>query len=294
MLASAIRELAVAKDPLWVAAAFFEKTVQIWDLKSQVRVSEFSTVFCGGAGNLAIAPSASVLLAGLSRRRGKLAAYQLPAAELIWQRTLSYPSSLRLHPSGKSLLCSSNDATLHLDIQTGNTLEVFDGMRHYIAGPYGHHLEVPANGASFRLRSNARAVEIPKAGFALLDARFSPSTVCLAEARGPVRCISYADGQQRWKFDPGADSQVLLLHYSPTREAFFGIQRDLTSTSSRYLLRFDHNTGACERICQLDSWEEVFVESTDQLITSSGDIRNLSDGALEGRFAFPVTEYPDT
>jgi hypothetical protein len=48
-----------------------------------------------------------------------------------------------------------------------------------------------------------------------------------------------------------------------------------------------------ERVCDLDSWDVAFVDATDQLVTSSGEIRDLSDGALVGRLSFPLREYPD-
>jgi hypothetical protein len=58
-------------------------------------------------------------------------------------------------------------------------------------------------------------------------------------------------------------------------------------------MRFDVTSGACERVCDLDSWEEIFLDTVDQLVTSRGEVRDLSNGALVGQLAFPLREYPD-
>jgi WD40 repeat protein len=296
MIASAIRELSASKNPTWIAAAFFERTIQIWDVKSLKRISEFPTVFCSGARNLAFAPSAEMLVAGFSADHGKVAAYEVPNGAVLWERKLIYPSSLRFHPSGESIWCTGNrGSSLRLNVHTGATVEVIDGISQHIEGPYGDVLNVPARNvnAPFRLIAKGRNFEIEKLSFALLDARFSPDSVCLAEADGPVRCIKCTDGNQRWRFDPGADSHVLVLHYSPRIDAFFGVLRHLVDDGSRQLVRFDARSGVCKRICDLDSWEEVFLEAVDQLVTSAGEIRDLANGALVGRLAFPVRKYPD-
>ena len=208
MIASAVRELSESKDPARVAAAFFEKTIQIWDLQSHMKVGEFPTVFCSRAGNLAFAPSAQIVVAGASERSGKVAAYEIPSGRLLWQRRVTYPSSLRFHPFGQSVLCSSNNTSiLRLDARSGATVEVLKGSSQLIEGPYDDQLNVPSGRAPFRLLSRGREAPIPRGGIALLDARFSPDAVCLTEGRGPVRCINCADGSQRWQFDPGVALQ---------------------------------------------------------------------------------------
>jgi WD40 repeat protein len=296
MLASAIRELAASRTPTWMAAAFFEKMIQIWDLKSQRRISEFPTIFCSGARNLALAPVGAMLVAGASTIDGEVAAYELPSGRKLWERQLVYPSSLQFHPSGHSILCTSNHRSIFcLDITTGDTLEVIEGVRRYIDGPSGDALSIPVKEGNngFHLIGGGHDFNISRLGFAVLDAEFSPHFVCLSEARGPVRCIDRIDGKLKWMFDTGTDNHVLRLHYSPRMDAFFGIQRDFKEEGSRHLLRFDATTGVCERVCDLDSWDEVFLGTVDQLVTSSGEIRDLSDGALVGRLAFPLREYPD-
>jgi len=54
MRASAIQQLAVSREATNVAAAFFEETVQIWDLTTRERIKEFETVFHLGGNRLTL------------------------------------------------------------------------------------------------------------------------------------------------------------------------------------------------------------------------------------------------
>lgn len=165
MLASSIRELSASKNPTWIAAAFFKRTIQIWDLKSLSKISEFSTVFCAGAGNLAFAPSARVLVAGLSTNHGKVAAYEVPSGKPLWERKFAYPSLLRFEPSGESVLCSSADrVNFRLDAQTAAIIRKIEGVSHFFEGPYGDVLNVPARkrNEGFRLVSQGCNFEITR------------------------------------------------------------------------------------------------------------------------------------
>lgn len=295
MLASAISELSASKNPQWIAAGSFEKSIQIWDSSSRERISEFSTVFSSGARNLALASDGQRLVAGLSRPRGRVAAYEVPSGKKLWEVNVSYPSKLQFNASGESILCTRNQrSVLRLDAQTGNVLATIDGARRYIEDVSGDVLSVPANEDDpIRLIRGSHSFTLYKPGRWVLDAKFSPQSVCLSEANGPVRCIGRFDGELQWMFDPGIKSHVVGLHYSPGVGAFFGVLFNFENGASRTLMRFHPASGIYERICEFDSWEEAFLSATDQLVTSAGEIRDLSTGELVGRFAFPQKEYPN-
>jgi hypothetical protein len=297
MLASAIRELAASKNPERIAAAYFEERIQIWDVNSQTMVSEFPTVFCSGANCMALAPDAGMIATGFSKTSGRVAAYEVRSGAKLWEQRLIYPRLLRFSPSGESILCTNdNRSIVRFDVHTGTTLEVIEGIEQYIEGPYRDVLVVPVQEGKepFRLSSRDRNFNISRLSFALLDAKFSPRSICLTEAKGKVRCISCLDGGLEWAFDPGVDRHVLRLHYSSSMNAFWGILQELNKKgrSARHLVKFDATTGAYEQVCELESWAEVFLDAADLLVTSAGEIVGLSNGVLVGRLAFPQREYP--
>jgi WD40 repeat protein len=294
LIASAIREFAVSKNPQLIAAAYFEKTIQIWNPLTQEQIDEISTIYSFGARNLAFSPDARLLIAGRSTTSGKVAAYEVPSGRMLWEQKLIYPSRLKFSLAGDSILCSvRQSSTVRLDSQTGAVLERLRGVEKRIEGACGESLDIPAReDKPIRLLARSGNFDISKAGFAVLDAQFSPDAVCLTEANGPVRCFSSLDGQLKWLFDPGNDHHVLRVHYSPRLEAFFGTLWDF-KTARRHLLKFGTVSGACQQICELNSWEDAFLDATDQLITSAGEIIDLASGEIAGRVKFPQTEYPD-
>lgn len=303
MKASAIRELASSKNSMLIASAFFNEIVQIWDLMSKEKVGEFSTVFSTGAKNLALAPLGRSLVAGSSKDRGCVAAYEVPSGRKIWEQRLRYPSSLRFGAGGQSVFCTRNrDSVVCLDLGTGTILNVIERSKQFVEGPSGSALSIPVEQGNdpIRLIQENHTFMIERPSIAVLDVQFSPHSVCICEAGGyssgqggPVRCISGLDGSLQWKFEPGAGIHVVRLHYSPTVDAFFGILCNFEKARDRSLVRFDAICGTVDKLCDLDSWEEAFVGAADQLVTSSGEIRDLASGAVVGRLPFPVKEYPD-
>lgn len=296
MLASAIRELSASKNPAHIAAAFFENTVQVWDVRSRDKIIEFPTVFCAGAKNLAFAPGGKLLVAAKSTGLGIIAGYNALTGELLWEhRRIGYPSRICFDATGDRLWCTVNRKSIEfLDPKTGSTVDRIYGVSEYAEGPDAWRLTVPAKerGSAMTLRSQDSQFDIEKLTFALLDLSFAADCVCLTEAGGPVRCISFADGEERWRFFPKG-SHIVQLCYSANLNVFFGISSSSKEARRKQLLQFDAESGACREICTLDGWEHVFLSRLEQIVTSSGEIRSLRDGDLLGRLPFPSKEYPD-
>jgi hypothetical protein len=57
MCASAVTELAAAEQSPHVAAALFERTVEIWDLQTGKRISSLDTILSIGGERLALHPN---------------------------------------------------------------------------------------------------------------------------------------------------------------------------------------------------------------------------------------------
>ncbi len=172
-------------------------------------------------------------------------------------------------------------------------MEVINRTERYIEGPYGDVLIVPSQEKQlFRLMSRGHTFNLGRFGY-VLDAQFSSHSICFTEANGPVRCFSCIDGKLKWQFDPGNTSYVVRLYYSEKMDAFWGILWNFDIGAVRHLVRFDVTNGASEQVCEFKSWEEIFLDKTGQLVTSAGEIRDLSNGKIVGQLYFPLREYPD-
>jgi len=294
MIGSAIRELSAARTVLLICAGFVESTVQIWDLLTQHKTGEFAAQFEFGSTNLALHPDGEYVVTGISGRKGSIANYKLPDYELVWLRDrLPDPGQIRFSQSGKHVSFSVNTRRIErVDALTGSTTEVLRQIDHYIEGPNGHALTVPSPGLTYLLRSE-HEVAIPKLTFALLDVAFGPDRLCITESTGPVRCLAYLTGAEHWRYKPAEGSHVLKLHYNRLDGFFYGVVWHYEKGQFRYLARFDTKTGQPTRLRNLKSWDEVFSEATQQCVTSSGEIIDLSTGEIAGELAFPLKEYPD-
>jgi hypothetical protein len=71
-----------------VAAAFFERQVQIWDAEKAKCLNEFETIFSFGGFRLALDPLGERCIAAVwqAGKRGAVARYETNTAKRIWHR----------------------------------------------------------------------------------------------------------------------------------------------------------------------------------------------------------------
>jgi hypothetical protein len=179
------------------------------------------------------------------------------------------------------------------DARSGLTVELRDRTGECIYGPNENVLMVLSSGKSYLICHRGVEVLVPKLTFALLDAAFSATSVCITESGGPVRCIDCLTGDELWRHTPPVDSHALRLHYNRADGFFYGVVWHYEKGQFRHLVRFDSETGQNTLVRALDSWEEEFSEATQRLVTAGGDIIDLAGGDIVGKLAFPLIEYPD-
>jgi outer membrane protein assembly factor BamB len=296
MIASSIRELAAGRNTLQICAAFVEDTVQIWDLTTLRQFSQFEARFATGAKALAMHPNGTQIVTGASAPAGVVTAYA-PTGSVLWERRgLAYPARLRFSPSGHYVYCTLDDQRVEkIDSQTGETFAVIKQARHIFEGPYGYSLIVSSARSAYVVKDDRRSAgagfDIDKLTFAVLDVAFDPDRIYITESGGPLRCIDLGARGELWRFDPPKGSHFLRLYWSPMDEHLYGVLRHYEKGLFRHLIRFDRELGNTERVCHLESWEEAFVEKTHQMVTSAGDLIDLSNGLVVGKLAFPQREY---
>ena len=293
MIGSEIRELSAARTVPLICAGFDESTIQVWDLLTQQKIGEFAARFAFGAKNLAVHPGGESVVTGISAKNGSIASYQVPGGGPMWLRVrMPYPGRIRFSQSGQDLSYTLHNRTVErADAHTGGTTEVLQDTVRYFEGPNGYALTAPT--ASSYLLLSGHEIPIPKLSFAVLDVAFGADHLCLTESEGPVRCVSYLTGTEHWKYTPPEGSHVLSLYYNRLDGFFYGVLWHYEKGHFRYLVRFDTETGKPTRVQSLNSWEETFSEATQQLVTSAGEIIDLSSGEIVGELAFPRKEYPD-
>lgn len=298
MIGPAVRQLAAARNTSWICAAFVEKIIQVWDLATRRQIGQFDSVFDFGAHNLALHPDGRWIVAGRSgRRSGVVVSYDGPGGAILWRRDrLAFPAGLQFSPSGSHVYYTSDNRSVHkVDAEAGQT-SVIRGTCNYFEGPYGFDLIIPSSASAPYVVSTTDASEkftVSRLSFAVLGTAFSPDCVFLTESGGSVRCVDCVQRNERWRFDPPDGSHVLSLHWSKLEQSAYGVLWHYERGLFRYLVRFDSNHGRVEKLCELHSWDEAFVDLRHELITSHGDIIDLSTGQAVDKVPFPQMEYPD-
>jgi WD40 repeat protein len=296
MNSSAIRHLACARSSSIMAAGFFENTVQIWDLKTLEKASEFETVLSFGGNRPALDPAGEwcVAAAWEGSKRGGVVCYDVKSGRPVWHRSaLKQTQRVRFSTAGDSIWWVSNRGPVKRHAaETGDTLDTLTGVSDIFDSQYSANVLRVKNKRECILKGRPK-FKIPRFTFGVLDAVFSRDAVCISEAGGTVRCFEASDGRERGQCNPGLSQHVLRLWHRDVDDSFYGVRWDYCKGSFRTLVRMSAQTGECLDVGHLNSWEEEVCPALGCLITSHGELLHLDDGRLLNRIQFPLTDYPD-
>jgi len=296
MRASATRCMAASIRSSRVAAAMFEHHVQIWNVETGTVVNEFETVFSFGGRRLALDPLGERCIAAAwnAGKHGGVACYEANTGKLIWHRQdLRQTQRVRFSPGGEAAWCVPDSGpTKLLNAANGKTLDALTGVRDIFDSEYSADLLLVKRKRDYILKKE-KTLQIPRLTFAILDVAFGPQSLAISESGGPVRCIDSYTGTELWRQSPGKQIHFVRLWYRQIDRNFYGVLWDFQTGSFRSLVRLDANRGHQNVICQLNSWEEIYSTKSDRVVTSNGEVLDLSGGRLFHRLQFPQTDYPD-
>jgi hypothetical protein len=285
MRSSAIRHLAITDESSIVAAALFEKTVQIWSWKTGQQLGEFQTMLDFGGRRLALTPDGSACIVG--------------AWGLLWNRKdIRHIQHVRLSGSGREIYCGVEGSAAHIiETATGESVARVRGTTKIVGSQYSSHQLVAQRGR-YLVRGESE-FEIPTVSFAMLDAVFSPDALCLSEPKdllhpseaiGGIRSIDMSTGALMWC----ADLHSTHLAYNSSDRRFYCVAAADTAPPSRSLIRLGSSLLEHDQIVALGAcWEEAFSPSGKVLVTVHGDVYETSTGTPLAYLDFPQCDYPD-
>jgi outer membrane protein assembly factor BamB len=294
MRASAIRELAASSESTRVAAAFFERRVQIWDLTTRELVKEFETVFGFGGRRLTLdaAGQKCVTASWNKGKRGGVACYEADTGKVVWHRQdLRHTQRVRFCATRNAFWCVPDSGrTRLLDSDNGSDVDSIVGLADLYDSEYSRDLLLEKRNRDYILK-NGKARKIPRLTFAILDAVFGPRSLVITESGGPVRCFD-SSGTELWRFTPEQGSHFGALWFRKADENFYGVLWNYQQGRFKYLVRLDSATGETKILFDLDSSEDSYCAQLDCIVNSSGAMIDLTEGRLLHRLEFPQKEYP--
>jgi hypothetical protein len=212
----------------------------------------------------------------------------VPSGRALWTRKgIPYPASLRFSNHGDCVSWKLDNRQAQLaDALTGQIVETYQDRKQQFDGPNGHALIVPLSGAKY-LIGGPKYTSIPRLTFAILDVAFGTDTLCVTESGGPVRCVDGTSGIEKWRYEPPEGSHVLKLYFDDIAECCYGVLWHYEKGQFRHLIRLNAKTGRATHLRDLTSFAEAFAPATRQLVTSAGELIDLSNGQLVGKLEFP-------
>jgi hypothetical protein len=150
---SAIRHLAITDESSIVAAALFEKTVQIWSWETGQQLGEFQTMLDFGGRRLALTPDGNACIVGAYGQDGRgargLAAYSIPDGRVLWNRKdIHHVQHVRLSGSGREIYCGVEGSSAHIiDTATGNPLGRVRSATKIVGSRYTSHQLIVQKGS---------------------------------------------------------------------------------------------------------------------------------------------------
>lgn len=295
MKGSAIRHLATSWSGKIFAAAKFKSVVSIWDLETEQKRSEFSTILDFGGHRLAIDVEGKQCVAAAYNVHG-IACYDTKTGGILWQREdLKRAQNIRILPSQFEVACGFEDGPLCiLSLSDGKTLQKIRNCKKLWVSQF-EPVRL-ADRAKIELQNfdGETIFKIERESFAVLSMAFGHGTVAASEAAGPLRCFETSSGRLCWRYlSPSGNHSVQIGYHSQLRQ-FLGIEWPYEKGGIKSLLLLCPETGEVKAKFPLDSSiVEAFCLAGTHLLSSDGWLIETATGRLTKQFEFSKREYPN-
>lgn len=292
MRASAVREVYVAGDSGLLAAALYDRQVQVWSWKTGEKIGKYNTVYSFGGRRLVLTPDGRTLIAA-GWGRG-LEAYAIPTGSRIWRginergKSIGKIQRLALDPSGQILYCGVEASTvLVIDVTTGKATGRINRTKAVYPSQFGHR-DLMVKKDSYVIRGKPE-VQLPNYSLGLYAVAFSADSLCLSDGSG-THCIDLASSKTNWH---RPDLILSACAFNLSDGSFHGVSLASTASSQRVLTKLPGTLEKQKPVLLTHTWDSSFTASGEHLVTSDGDVFETQTGALIRHLEFPLRDYPD-
>jgi WD40 repeat protein len=288
---TAIRQLATSRSGTVLAAGEFESHVHFYDLRSLEHLRSFPTTLDFGGHRLAITDDGSRIIVGAYRATG-IAAYSVADGSELWRRKdLKKVQHICLtSDSSRALCCFESGPCESLNVSTGKSGKALRNVRKVWESPFGpvRFLERSKSSDHVIADYEAPIASIPRLSFAVCDASFSESLVCISESGGPVRAFDIKTGVEAWRYAPAKGTHFLRLAFCAPLNSFVGVLWPYEKGGQILLQRLSPNGASPTNIAGIGDWTdaEFFLDGT-RIVTAAGSVFDVVSGKLIGSLSFP-------
>lgn len=272
-----IRSLATSRAGDFVAAAAFENSIEIWDLRTQSVVSRFGTFFGYGGKRLAIDQSGQTVVAG-NYKRG-VGRYEVATGRQIWHaKGFRGVQGCSLPDGDRVVVVNTTTSSFVLDLETGVRLDRVIGAKELSIHSDGSRMVERTWG--FTYSDEDYSLKVKMDSFALLAAVKIGDSLVLSFVGGPLQRVRISDGVILWKKEE-PDHHFLELSSLLAEGQIFGTYYNY-QRSGQTLRRIDFETGNHEVVVSLNTMESAFAKEGSMLVSVDRSLYRTSDGVKVG------------
>ena len=242
--------------------------MQNWDVATGEKVSELKTSYEYGGFRLALNPTGSLCAVAsyYKGRRGGVACYDVPSAQMIWHRAdIGQTQCVRFASDSNAVYCGRQAGPLlRLCGASGETLKELRDTADMQESPFSAHaLVVPRSGAyvlqgasrfCFQRRTYPSSC-MHKRTCSPTAIGFGPDFVWVAESvhgvtmAGMLRCFDYT-GTERWQVETPESTIICQFCYRLADGHFYGVEQDRQTGRWCHLVRYSENGAGGARPAQ--------------------------------------------
>lgn len=261
--------------------------VQIWDIKSNERISRFDTIIERVSRRIAISPDGKLLAVGAYNENG-VSLYDTNTGSELWSRSdLNLVQKVRFSPSGDTVVAAFNEhQATFLDCKNGRSERLswfkkqVSGIQDIYESPFNSMFvrEQWDDGLQITTTEHIALNSIPRKTFGVLDYAFSLDQLAISESTGPVTCYSVLSGLELWEFDPGEGVHGLCISFVPELDAYATIAWPYEDGGDHTLHLLNRTNGDPLNQYVVPNGGPAFILDGKQMLFSNGRIINTLNG----------------
>jgi outer membrane protein assembly factor BamB len=292
---SLIRELASSWSGTSVAGVDHHDVVHVWSLDSFSKLCDIPTFPKEPYVHISLNRDSSIVYAG-SWGAGGIMAYSVSESRELWRRKELRPFwGISVAGFDSGLYCRlDHSASLRLDPATGQTIEKMRGVGEVFSSSDQSVCLFERRQLHVGPRPGITRFKVPRTTFAVLDTAFSTDCVAVTESGGPVRCFDLDKGTECWRHTPAPGFHFIHLAFCESLGLFVGVEWAYRAGGELRLVSLARNSGASTIIADLPGARDFkFCRSGSLLLSSEGDLVDVTSGKELRRLGFPTEEYEE-
>jgi outer membrane protein assembly factor BamB len=278
-----------------IAFGWFESHVEIWDVETAERISQFESVLSPGGRRLAISRDGNAcFVAGWKAgKSGGVVAHDTSTGSILWhRRDIAETQHLISSTDGQTLWCSlDRGSALKLDVKSGSSATPAPAGN-LLAEDRQCERRLGARRGRLYLDTTDAERLLALSPEMILSAVFTNQGVCVSKA-GMATIFFNNNGDELWRFFPVPGSHITDL-YCTNSDQLYAIctaYEDVPNLGSKTaLLKIDQSNGNAMELAKISSPHGGAWLEDEAFVTSTGAVLRLSDGSI----AKTLPLYPDT